>query len=219
MKRLAIETSTDLASIALQVDEQVVVAEQNTAQQHTKHLLPMIDRLLSEAGLKVCDLDGIAFGAGPGSFTGLRVACSLAKGLAYAHDLPIYPVGGLLSIAHACFSEPDQTGSPCLALLDARMQQVYWAMYDRHLNEISPPRVADAVDVRVLCDKTLILAGVGLETYDMASLLAQQGCVVQQRVVYPHAHSMLALMDRVAPLSALDALPFYVRNKVTQGNT
>ena len=107
MKLLAIDTSTERASVALAVGQEIQSREHLAQRQHAQFLLPVIDELLSEAGLTISQLDGIVFGRGPGSFTGLRIACSIVKGLAYAHDLAVYPVSSLLTIANDAFLDPD----------------------------------------------------------------------------------------------------------------
>lgn len=98
-KLLAIDASTDQASVALLINGVSISEEQGSQRTHAQILLPMIDKLLTEANSSLNQLDGIVFGCGPGSFTGLRIACSMAKGLAYAHDLPLIPVSSLAAIA------------------------------------------------------------------------------------------------------------------------
>ena len=95
MKLLAIDTSTEIASVALMIGNELTCEEQGSQKTHAQLLLPMIDKLMVDAGLQLNQLDGIIFGCGPGSFTGLRIACSIAKGLAYAHDLGLIPVSSL----------------------------------------------------------------------------------------------------------------------------
>jgi len=125
MNLLAIDTSTSYASVALEFNGTMFVEEAFEIREHARVLLTMVERVLSSAGTELKNLDGIVFGEGPGSFTGLRIACSVAKGLAYAHDLPLYPVGSLLAIAF----EARHMNTSVLAMMDARMNQVYW-MFD-----------------------------------------------------------------------------------------
>ena len=99
MNLLAIDTSTELASVALLHGGKLFNKEQGSQRTHAQLLLPLIDEIMKEAGLQINQLDAIIFGCGPGSFTGLRIACSVAKGLAYAHDLKLIPVHNLASIA------------------------------------------------------------------------------------------------------------------------
>src|ERR1700733_12183845 len=100
MNLLAIDTSTTRASLAINLGGEILSKEQDAQHSHARLLLPMIEQLLAEAQLTINQLDGIVYGCGPGSFTGLRIACSIAKGLAYAHDLPLFPVSSLAAIAH-----------------------------------------------------------------------------------------------------------------------
>jgi tRNA threonylcarbamoyladenosine biosynthesis protein TsaB len=119
MNLLAIETSTDLGSIAIWRDGELLRRDCPAGRSHSETLLPLIRSTLHEAGLGFSDLGGIAFAAGPGSFTGLRVACGVAQGLAFAHALPIIPVGTLEAMALA------SAGEKVIILLDARMGEVY----------------------------------------------------------------------------------------------
>ena len=121
---LAIDSSTEACSVALKYKYDVLERFEIAPKQHTKLILPFVDELLLEAGLSLADLDAIAFTAGPGSFTGLRITASIVQALAYAADLPVVPVSTLATIAQGVFSQLD-TELPILVAMDARMQQVY----------------------------------------------------------------------------------------------
>ncbi len=213
MKLLAIDTTTDTATVALSMNGEVYHEEQTGMRQHAQYLLPMIQRLLALAGLSCQQLDGIVFGRGPGSFTGLRIACSVAKGLAYAHDLPMYPVSSLAAIA-----EPFGLSQPVLAILDARMHQVYWAYFEGDTSE-THEHVSAVEDIQIVPIKPFILAGVGFESYLPQLPMALQAQMIQQQVVIPSAESMIRLVEsgEIKPISAEAALPVYVRNQVTHG--
>jgi tRNA threonylcarbamoyladenosine biosynthesis protein TsaB len=119
---LAVETSTELASVALLVQDRLLVRDTASVQTHSQSLLPMVQSLLAEAGIRLADCDAIAFGAGPGSFTGVRTACGVVQGLAFGAGLPVAPVGTLDAMAEAC---REKTGAgDVLCLLDARMGEV-----------------------------------------------------------------------------------------------
>ena len=125
MKILAFETSTELCSAALWLDGRVEARDEVAGQRHSELLLPMIDALLASHWLKAAELDCIAFGAGPGSFTGLRIACGVAQGIAFGIDVPVAGIGTLLALAEA--SQAAQVA----CCLDARMGEVYHAAYER----------------------------------------------------------------------------------------
>ena len=128
MTLLAIDTSTERATVALAVGDTVFHDEKHNVREHAQCLLPMINGLLEKAAVSLSQLDGIVFGCGPGSFTGLRITCSMAKALAYAHDLPLFPVSSLAAIANKVYhvTENLKPDTHVLAMLDARMQQVYF---------------------------------------------------------------------------------------------
>jgi len=213
MKLLAIDTSTERASVALAIGDDVYRDEQGSLRQHAQLLLPMIDGLLVKASISLNQLDGIVFGRGPGSFTGLRIACSVAKALAYAHDVPLFPVSSLASVAEEVYHTETALApnTQVLAMLDARMQQIYWACFARE-NALSDERVTAAEDV-FAPSVPLIVAGVGLDTYAAQFPVALQTQIVKQRVVYPDASAMIRLVRRgqINSVSAAEALPVYVR--------
>jgi tRNA threonylcarbamoyladenosine biosynthesis protein TsaB len=125
MRFVAIETSTEWCSVAVWRDGELAGVEQRAGQQHAGLALPMLERLLEQARLKMQDLQAVAFGAGPGAFTGLRIACGLAQGLAYARDLPVIGISTLEALAEEC-------GAPrVVACLDARMGEVYYSALER----------------------------------------------------------------------------------------
>jgi tRNA threonylcarbamoyladenosine biosynthesis protein TsaB len=119
MNILALDTSTDYCSAALWRDGLCVERAAAAGQSHSTLLMQMADAVLAEAGLKLQALDGIAYGEGPGSFTGLRIACAVAQGLAFAADLPVAGIGTLQAMAAAC------DAPRVICCLDARMQDVY----------------------------------------------------------------------------------------------
>lgn len=131
MKLLALDTASGLCSVALQVDGQLLVREVATARDHARLVLPMVQSLLAEAGLALTQLEAIAFGRGPGSFTGLRVAAALTQGLAFGADLPVLPVSDLRALAQQAVAllPPSAVGTPVLACLDARMHELYWGLF------------------------------------------------------------------------------------------
>ena len=213
MKLLAIDTSTERATVALAIGDNIYSDEQGSLRQHAQLLLPMVEGLLAKASISLHQLDGIVFGRGPGSFTGLRISCSIAKALAYAHDLPLFPVSSLAAVAEEVYhTQPDlASDTQVLAMLDARMQQVYWGCFAR--DNFSPAEhVSAAEDVFTLAP-SVVVAGVGLDSYAPQFSHALQSQIIQQRMVYPAARAMIRLVRRglIQAVSAAEALPVYVR--------
>ena len=216
---LAIETSTELATVALLADEQVFVRELNGVQTHSQGILPAIQALLSDAGSSLSDCDAIAFGCGPGAFTGLRTACGIVQGLAYGADLPVLPVVSLLAMAQAGREQHAATEFVCI--LDARMNEVYWAHYrfaGQLWQELNPPALARLDDV---------LAGLNAGAGAAQPLLVLgNGVLLPEHIAaefasiaaMPHALRVgqLARADFAAgrSLPAEQAQPLYLRNKI-----
>src|SRR5271165_5262780 len=142
MRILALDASTDVCAAALGDGASWVERMELAGQRHSELLLPMVRALLSEARLELPDLDGIAFGAGPGSFTGLRIACGVAQGLALGTNLPVIGVATLEAMAESARSRSGC--SRVIAALDARMHEVYLAAYEHdgtRWRETVPPCV------------------------------------------------------------------------------
>lgn len=215
---LAIETSSELASCALLKDGSVHARESSGVRTHSASVLPMVQELLAEAGVALKDVDAIAFGSGPGSFTGVRTACGIAQGLAFGASLPVVPVVTLPAMALAC---REQTGaSEILTVLDARMGEVYWAQYrwtgDAWVT-ISEPVLSTPEAVAPVPVEGLVACGNGISAY--ADLYASKpfahGALT---AILPHAAQVARLAEtefgagRSVP--AAMAQPLYLRNKV-----
>lgn len=144
MRILALDASTDVCAAALGDGARWSERMQVAGQRHSELLLPMVRSLLSEAGVELSDLDGIGFGAGPGSFTGLRIACGVAQGLALGADLPLVGVATLEAMAESARMRAGSTR--VIAALDARMHEVYFAAYEYDgvlwRNRVAPTVVA-----------------------------------------------------------------------------
>jgi tRNA threonylcarbamoyladenosine biosynthesis protein TsaB len=212
---LAIETSSDLASAALLCGNSVIARESAGVLTHSHAILPMVQGLLAEAGMSLRECDAVAFGCGPGSFTGVRTACGIAQGLAFGLALPVVPVVTLLAMAHACRAVSG--ASDVLAILDARMGEVYWAQY-RYVDgwqEVIAPTLSPPAAVTPQGQVTACGNGVAAYAADFAHTVFAADA---QSTILPRAEQV-ALLARVAfahglALHARDAQPLYLRNKV-----
>ncbi len=216
MNLLALDTSTNLATVALSFQGKVFSLQQEAQREHAHCVLGMTTELLENAAVSIAQIDGIVFGSGPGSFTGLRIACSIAKAWSYAHDLPMYAVDGLSAIAHTCNAENDNI----LAVIDARMGQLYWAFFEDGIMQGSA-HVNNPADIHIPGNEKFILAGVAYEAY--AELFNDE---IKKRIsasipVFPTAEAMIALVKNgnITPTDAALAEPIYVRNQITQGES
>ena len=212
---LAIDTSTTLASVALLRGDIVVSRESSGVQTHSQMILPLLQEVLTETGITLAQCDAIAFGSGPGSFTGVRTACGIAQGLAFGANLPVVPVATLEVMAEAC---REVTGAnDVLTVLDAQMGEVYWAQYrfDGGWQAISEPMLSAPTVVEPTGD--VIACGNGLVSY--ASVL--NGRTFMQHAIpeiMPHARQVARLGRQAFSMgktvNARDAQPVYLRNKV-----
>jgi tRNA threonylcarbamoyladenosine biosynthesis protein TsaB len=216
MKLLALDTSTEFLSLALWQDGQALVREQLAGQQHSSLILPLLAQLLSEAGCALTQLDGIAFGEGPGSFTGLRIACGITQGLAFGAGLPVIGIGTLEALAQ-------QSGADkVIACLDARMHEVYHAVYcrnERGWEAVVAPGLYPPAQVPPVGGEGWCAIGSGFDVF--AEVLQQQynGQLTQTITgAFPLARHMAEL---AAPRfvcgegrPAHEAAPLYIRNKV-----
>ena len=213
---LAIETSTELCSVAIASSNQVLFAEEHTGAQSSTRVLPMVQSLLAQADIALRDLSAIAFGAGPGSFTGIRTACALAQGLAFGADLPIIPVDTLLACAERAYQE---TGfQKILVTLDARMGEVYWGEYffDMHAWQVlTPPSVSQPTAIQAQ-QLDYCVAGNAGTLYPDAQF--NQLAKNSQPTITPRADYIGNLarhaFDNGQAQQAAQASPIYIRNKV-----
>ena len=211
---LALETSTEHASVALLRGQQLSTRESVGTQMHSQTVLALLQDLLLEAGITLAQCDALAFGAGPGSFTGVRTACGLAQGLAFGANVPVVPIVSLLAMAEA--ARAVGAGDDIVAVLDARMGEVYWAQY-RYLDEwhiVSAPALSKAADVKP--QGQVAVCGNGLTAY------AEEFTQLGNAILYPDVMPQAEYVARLASTSvkngeivhARDAQPLYLRNKV-----
>lgn len=144
MRLLALDTATECCSAALLVEGRLLAREAELVREHAERILPMIDELLAEAGTGLRALDAIAFGRGPGSFTGVRLAASLTQGLAFGAGLGVVPISDLRAVAQRAFDE-DACVTRALVCNDARMQEVYWGCFERNGEGLAAPHGPEGV--------------------------------------------------------------------------
>lgn len=226
MKLLALDTSTEACSVALQIGAEILSLYEVCPQQHSKRVLPMVQQLLSQAGIALKDLDGIVFGRGPGSFTGVRIGVGVAQGLAFGAGLPLYGVSTLAAMAQA--AKRLYHADKVVAAIDARMAEVYLGCYQLDaagLMQLAGEEIARKPAELVAADvpagfgaAKVFGVGTGFQTYPDALITWQQVHICPQ-ILYPSAQDMLVL-SQVALTKGLFvapelAEPTYVRDEVT----
>jgi tRNA threonylcarbamoyladenosine biosynthesis protein TsaB len=216
MKILAFDTSTEYCSVAVLADGELFSREILAGQRHSSLLLPLVGEVLAECGMELHELDGIAFGCGPGSFTGLRIGCGVAQGLALGADLPVIGVSTLLALAEG------SGGARVIACLDARMGEVYHAAYEKGAEGwqvVAEPGLFAPQAVPELAGEGWVGSGSGFAAYGEAlrqSYAGQLSGVIADAP--PRASDMARLaaplFERGAGMDAAQAAPLYIRNKV-----
>lgn len=216
MPFLALDTSTEYLSLAISTPDGIVGRCWHVGQKHAEQTLPRLGELLADCGLGMRDIEGIAFGMGPGSFTGLRIGCGLAQGLAFACDIPLLGVSTLEALAQGC--QADRV----VACLDARMNQIYTAAYERDAGqwrEVTPACVCDPHELPLPPGEGWAGAGSGFAAYGdaLAERLGTKLARVEAGRV-PLAADMLTLaLPRFAAglaRPAHEAELVYLRDKV-----
>ena len=215
---LALDTATEACSVALLHDGKVTIHYEVIPRLHAQKLLPMIKQLLEDAGTTLAAVDAIAFGRGPGAFTGVRIAIGVVQGLAFALDRPVLPVSNLAVLAQRALRE--QGATQVAAAIDARMDEVYWGCYRVEAGEmrllgqeaVLPPEHAEAPRGS---DGEWFGAGTGWGTFAARLALRPVG---MDGSMLPHAEDLLTLARfawaRGEALPADQAQPVYLRDQV-----
>ena len=227
MRILAIETSAQPCSVALADGASVVQRQQSSGSHVAEQALSMIAQLLAEQSIALSQVDAFAFGSGPGAFTGLRVACALVQGFAFANGRPVIPVESLRALAYGAGvrvrrSHDDPTVVPprVLAAIDARMGQIYWAVYEgaRGERRLAGPALAEPDQVAALVQQwqPQLMAGDGLRTYKALCPAPDDAVLLPDLFVDARMVAELARTDLAAGrfVAARDAAPEYVRDQV-----
>ncbi len=222
---LAFDTSTDACSVAIQFEYQCLQRMQIAPRQHAELLLSMIDELLKEHQCRLQDLDIIAFGAGPGSFIGVRIAASVAQALGFAAHLPVVPISTLQAFAQTAYQVHQIEN--IVAAFDARMGEIYWGAYhlnaNLHLQAILGDRLSSPLtlmaELKFPCASPYLLVGNAWQVYrnELEDLL-NLGMKIDTEI-YPTAKAIIPLAtlayQQGLAIKAIDAQPVYLRNNVT----
>ena len=218
---LAIETSAEACSVALCCDGDSRIFFENAPMRHAELLLPAVQALMAEAGIQLAQLEAIAFGRGPGSFTSLRIGIGVVQGLAWGAEIPVVPVSSLAAVAQDAADITDSSAAAICIALDARMQEVYTANFRRGSTGMvvadGAERVCVPGQVKAPGDAQFIVAGNGFERFgELGQLVSSSAeCLPDLK---PRAETVCKLaLDWLTynePIPAGMAQPVYVRNNV-----
>lgn len=219
MKILAIETATEACSAALDINNEYRQRFEVAPRRHTELILPMVDDLLREADIQVEQLDAIAFGQGPGAFTGVRIAIGVIQGLAFAHDIPVIPVSTLAALAQQYVNSHTYIASA----IDARMQEIYWGLFKKNkyglMQAVTEEKVCLPTEISAPSQEEWFGVGTGWKTYanELESRFGNN-LTGFQGDVFPKAGDIIELARPAylegKMLSVEEAMPVYLRNKV-----
>ncbi|MGF1871921.1 MULTISPECIES: tRNA (adenosine(37)-N6)-threonylcarbamoyltransferase complex dimerization subunit type 1 TsaB [Photobacterium] len=225
-KILAVDTSTENCSVALMMGDEIISRCEYAPREHTTKILPMVDTVLAEGGVKLTQLDALAFGRGPGSFTGVRIGIGIAQGLAFGADLPMVGISTLMTMAQGTYRT--HQSEQVLTAIDARMGEIYWGQYRRQIDGdwllqgkervLAPDALVQEQNANQTDSGIWLTAGTGWESY--AELRSQLNLNAQKgEILYPDSQDMVVLaqyaLARGEAVSAENASPVYVRDTVT----
>jgi tRNA threonylcarbamoyladenosine biosynthesis protein TsaB len=218
---LALDTSSLACTVAVQIGEQVFTRHEEQPREHTRLLIPMIRSVLADADTALSDLDGIVLGNGPGSFIGMRIAASVAQGLAYGADLKIAPVSSMAAVA----AEAGSSAPANVAVAqDAHMQEVYLGLYaveNGQVSVLAPERLQRCDLIVELGERDdYIAAGYGWQRFPALLEANSTNLRGASEVLYPHARFLLRLgidtFERGEAVAAENVIPAYLRQKVAE---
>jgi tRNA threonylcarbamoyladenosine biosynthesis protein TsaB len=218
MKLLALDTSSTACSIGLSIDGKISLRHEIAPMQQAKIILPLLNDLLKSENITLNQLDAIAFGCGPGSFTGVRIAVSAAQGLAYATGKPLISISSLAATAQAAYQNLGWT--QLLVAIDARMNEVYWAAYEvenNHLVKLIGKEQITRPENIVLPEASWCGIGSAWDIYH--STIPTQPRLIDITCL-PNASAILSLAEAKFRLgetiSPIDAIPVYLRDDVAK---
>ena len=227
MKLLAIDTATEQCSVALRYGDSCILRCVQTARGHADMVLPMVQAVLAEAGLSLPQLDAIAFGRGPGAFTGVRIAIGVVQGLAYACELPVVGISNLAAVAQQAADQPGEI----LVCMDARMGEVYWGRFqcidagshDKLVTALQNEQLSAPAQVVALNLQPAVCLGTGFRAYPLLregfnALVHNQPTINGDALPCAREIALLAERDYRLGLAvdAAAARPVYLRDQVTQ---
>jgi tRNA threonylcarbamoyladenosine biosynthesis protein TsaB len=214
MKLLAIDTATERCSVALLVDGRLTERATETPRGHADLVLPMVSEVLAEGGLTLQQLDGLAYGRGPGAFTGVRIAVGVAQGLAYGAQLATVGISNLAAVAQQ-FGVP---GAKILVCMDARMNEVYWCRFEGTPDGLVRPTATERVDRpdAVEAEDATVFVGTGFGAYPQLAGGRPDSAV--HSTVLPHAREIARLAAEELRAGGGEpperAQPVYLRDQV-----
>jgi len=215
-------------SVALQIDDDVVERHEEQPREHTRLLMPMIESLLADAGASLSDLDAIVLGNGPGSFIGMRIAASVAQGLAFGASLQIVPVSSMAAVAARVIAEHD--AGEVIVAQDAHMQEVYLGIYrpdrDGNPDAISSERLhglSAIAELDTSPNPSRFGAGYGWQRYPELLVANRDRVTNVVDILHPHASDLLGLatiaLEKGGAIEPQDISPAYLRQKVAEKPT
>jgi tRNA threonylcarbamoyladenosine biosynthesis protein TsaB len=225
MKLLALDTSSLSCSVALQSDATITERHEVIAREHTKLLTPMIRSILDEGRMQLKDLDAIVLGIGPGSFIGMRIAASVAQGLAHGAGLRIVPVSSLAAVAAEVFAVSD--ADEAIIAQDARMSEIYLGAYRRDGEDLPELMFAERLHGHLPIEELdgtdatgRLAAGFGWQRYPELTAINAGLCGGVSDICHPRARFLLALgargLKRGLDVDPAEVVPAYLRHKVAE---
>lgn len=225
MKLLAIDTSSLACSVALSVDGEILEQHEEQAREHTRLLTPMIRDVLADAGLVTTQLDAIVLGNGPGSFIGMRIAASLAQGLAHAAGLEIVPVSSMAAVAAQVFAESD--ANEVIVAQDAHMSEVYLGGFRRGADDLPVPLFPECLHTQTAIEELdastahrRVAAGFGWQRYPGLATANEDLIGQTSSVLHPRARFLVPLgesgLEKGGAVDPKDLVPAYLRSKVAE---
>ncbi len=219
---LGIETSTEACSVAITTPKQVHSVFVLEPQAHSKLLLGMVEEMRLQAGIELQDINAFAFGRGPGSFTGVRIAASIIQGLAFGLDKPVLAISSLQALAQQALNKNPIEN--ILAIFDARMYEIYCGFYTKNAAGYAQSKVADfkcvPEELKIASSTNQIAVGTGAQAY--SEILSQHypNLLFDLSIQYPRAQEVVQLaVEQLANgniLTAAQAVPTYIRDDVVQ---